>query len=171
MRYEILVLRKNNTGLISNISILKSNKMSAKKFFTTHQQKAIIDSIAKAELNTSGEIRVHIDDDCKEDVLEKAAKIFHKLKMNKTELRNGVLFYLAVNDRKFAILGDKGIHEKVTDNFWDNIKEKMLIHFKQSQFTEGLSIGIEMAGEKLKTHFPLQVNDTNELNNDISFGK
>lgn len=145
--------------------------MSAKKFFTKEQQKAITDSIAKAELNTSGEIRVHIDDDCKEDVLDKAAKIFHNLKMNKTELRNGVLFYLAVSDKKFAVLGDKGINEKVPENFWDNIKNLMLEHFKKEQFTEGLTRGIEMAGEKLKTHFPLQVNDTNELKNDISFGK
>lgn len=145
--------------------------MRAQKFFTKDQQKVITDSIAKAELNTSGEIRVHIDDDCKEDVLDKAANMFHQLKMNKTELRNGVLFYLAVNDRKFAILGDKAINEKVPENFWDNIKDTLLEHFKQQQFTEGLSKGIEMAGEKLKTHFPLQLNDTNELKNDISFGK
>ncbi len=145
--------------------------MSAKKFFTKEQQKAITDSIAKAELNTSGEVRVHIDDDCKENVLDKAASVFHNLKMNKTELRNGVLFYLAVNDKKFAILGDKGINEKVPGNFWDNIKNSMLEHFKNEQFTEGLAKGIEMAGEKLKVHFPLQINDKNELNNDISFGK
>lgn len=145
--------------------------MNAKKFFTTEQQNAIIDSIAKAELNTSGEIRVHIDDDCKENVLDKAAKVFHNLKMNKTELRNGVLFYLAVNDRKYAILGDKGINEKVPENFWDNIKDLMLEHFKKEQFTEGLAKGIEMAGEKLKAHFPLQINDKNELNNEVSFGK
>jgi uncharacterized membrane protein len=145
--------------------------MSAKKFFTSEQQKAIVQAIADAELNTSGEVRVHIDDHCKEDVLGKAAKTFHKLKMNKTKLRNGVLFYLAVNDKKFAILGDKGIHEKVEENFWDNIKEEMLIHFKKEQFTEGLSKGIIMAGEKLKNHFPLQSDDINELDNDLSFGK
>ena len=145
--------------------------MSAKKFFTSEQQKAIVQAIADAELNTSGEVRVHIDDHCKEDVLAKAAKTFHKLKMNKTKLRNGVLFYLAVNDKKFAILGDKGIHEKVEDNFWDNIKEEMLLHFKKNQFTDGLSKGIKMAGEKLKNHFPLQSDDINELDNDLSFGK
>jgi len=145
--------------------------MSAKKFFTEQQQKMIVQSIANAELNTSGEIRVHIDDNCKEDVLDKAAKVFHKLKMNKTELRNGVLFYLAVNDKKFAILGDKGIHEKVADNFWDTTKETMFDYFKKQQFTEGLTKGIEMAGEKLKTYFPLQINDINELSDDISFGK
>ncbi len=145
--------------------------MSAKKFFSKEQQKIIMQSIANAELNTSGEIRVHIDDDCKEDVLNKALKTFHKLKMNKTELRNGVLFYLAVNDRKFAVLGDEGIHEKVPENFWDTIKNDMFEHFKKEQFTEGLAKGIEMAGEKLKTYFPLLDNDTNELSNDMSFGK
>ena len=145
--------------------------MSAKKFFTKEQQDAIVKAIANAEHNTSGEVRVHIDDECKEDVLDAAAKVFHKLKMNKTALRNGVLFYLAVADRKFAILGDKGINEKVPADFWDNIKETMLAHFKQTQFTEGLSKGIEMAGEKLKVHFPLQKNDINELSDEISFGK
>lgn len=145
--------------------------MSAKKFFTPEQQKAIQQSIANAELNTSGEIRVHIDDKCNEDVLDKAANTFHRLKMNKTQLGNGVLFYLAVSDQKFAILGDKGINEKVPSDFWMNIKETMLSHFKQQQFTEGLSKGIEMAGEKLKTHFPLQSDDKNELSNDMSFGK
>ena len=91
--------------------------------------------------------------------------------MNKTHLRNGVLFYLAVSDQKFAILGDKGINEKVPADFWNNIKETMLSHFKQKQFTEGLSKGIELAGEKLKTHFPLQSDDKNELSDEMSFGK
>lgn len=145
--------------------------MSAKNFFTSDRQTSIQNAIAAAELNTSGEIRVHIDDKCKGEVLDCAANMFHQLKMNKTELRNGVLFYLAVSDQKFAILGDKGINEKVPTDFWDNIKELMQSHFKQQQFTEGLCKGIEMAGEKLKLHFPLQANDTNELTNDVSFGK
>ena len=145
--------------------------MSAKKFFTIEQQDSIKQAITAAELNTSGEVLVHIDDKCKEDVLDKAAHMFHQLKMDKTELRNGVLFYLAVTDHKFAILGDKGINEKVPVDFWDNIKEVMLSHFKKQEFTEGLCKGIEMAGEKLKSHFPLQTNDTNELNNEVSFGK
>lgn len=144
--------------------------MSAKKFFSEDQKQAIQQAIANAELNTSGEIRVHIDDKCKEDVLDQAANLFHQLKMDATELRNGVLFYLAVDDHKFAILGDKGINEKVPADFWNTIKEEMLAHFKQQQFTEGLCKGIEMAGQKLKVHFPLQANDTNELSNDVSFG-
>ena len=145
--------------------------MSARNFFTSEQQKSIQQSIANAELNTSGEIRVHIDDKCKGDVLDAAANMFHKMKMDKTELRNGVLFYLAVSDHKFAILGDKGINEKVPEDFWDHIKDVMLSHSKKQEFTEGLCKGIEMAGKNLKTNFPLQSNDTNELTNDVSFGK
>ena len=144
--------------------------MNAKNFFTQDQKLAITKAITQSELQTSGEIRVHIDSNCEVNVLDSATVIFRKLKMHKTELRNGVLFYLAVTDKKFAILGDKGINEKVPENFWDNIKELMLDHFKRQQFTEGLCKGIEMAGEKLKTHFPLQSNDTNELTNEISIG-
>jgi uncharacterized membrane protein len=145
--------------------------MSAKSFFTEEQKQSIQKMIANAELNTSGEIRVHIDEKCKIDVLDQAAFIFKKLKMHKTELHNGVLFYLAVSDQKFAILGDKGINEKVPADFWDTIRDIMLQQFKQKQFTEGLCKGIEMAGEKLKIHFPHQVDDRNELNNEVSFGK
>lgn len=145
--------------------------MSAKNFFTEQQQQAIVQSIANAELNTSGEVRVRIDGKCKGNVLDVAADYFKSLKMHETELRNGVLFYLSVDDHKFAILGDKGINEKVPADFWDNIRDVMLTHFKQEQFTEGLSKGIEMAGEKLKTHFPYKDGDTNELSNDLSFEK
>ena len=144
--------------------------MNAKHFFTQDQKLAITKAITQSELQTSGEIRLHIDSNCEVNVLDSATVIFRKLKMHKTELRNGVLFYLAVTDKKFAILGDKGINEKVPENFWDNIKELMLDHFKKQQFTEGLCKGIEMAGEKLKTHFPLQSNDTNEITNEISIG-
>ena len=124
--------------------------MGVKKFFTKDEQNLIKQAIAKAELNTSGEVRVHIDNKCNGDVLDVAANQFKKLDMHKTELRNGVLFYLSVSNRKFAILGDKGINEKVPANFWDIIRDEMAIHFKQNNFVEGLSKGIAMAGEKLK---------------------
>lgn len=145
--------------------------MNAKDFFTEDQKQRIQESIATAEFNTSGEIRVHIDKVCKVDVLDQAANVFHELKMDATVLRNGILFYLAIEDKKFAILGDKGINEKVPGDFWDQIKETMQSYFKQQQFTEGLTKGIEMAGEKLKTYFPLQADDTNELSNEVSFEK
>lgn len=145
--------------------------MAAKDFFTEDQKMLIQKAIANAELNTSGEVRVHIEEKCKGDALDAAVKVFNKLNMHRTELRNGVLFYLAVDDKKLAIAGDKGINEKVEVNFWDSIRDTMLRNFKQEKFTEGLCIGIEMAGEKLKTHFPFQSNDSNELTNEVSFGK
>ena len=145
--------------------------MKPSQFFTEEQKKNITDAVKEAELNTSGEIRVHIESDCKTDVLDRAAYIFEKLAIHKTELRNGVLFYLSINDRKFAILGDAGINAVTPDNFWEEIKETVLNHFKKNEFDLGLSTGIKMAGEALKKHFPYQKNDVNELSDEISFGK
>lgn len=145
--------------------------MSVQNFFTEQQKKQITDAIKTAELNTSGEVRLHVEGSCKGDVLDCAAYWFEKLKMHKTEQRNGVLFYLAVNDHKFAILGDVGINAKVPDDFWENIKEHMVAKFKMGQFSEGLAEGILMAGEQLKLHFPYQKDDVNELSDEISFGE
>ncbi len=144
--------------------------MSAANFFSESEKKQIIDSIKKAEKNTSGEIRVHIEDKCKEDVLDHAAFIFEELDMHKTEQRNGVLIYLAVADHKFAIIGDGGINVKVPSNFWDEIKNHMMDHFKAGRFTDGLAEGIVKSGEQLKKHFPYHKDDINELSDEISFG-
>ena len=145
--------------------------MKPADFFNKEQKSGILEAIKEAELNTSGEIRVHIEGKCKSDVLDRAAYIFEKLKMHKTELRNGVLFYLALKDHKFAILGDVGINTVTSDNFWDDIKESMLNSFKKAEFTEGLIKGIKMAGEQLKAHFPYQEGDVDELPDDISFSE
>ncbi|RKD87757.1 TPM domain-containing protein [Mangrovibacterium diazotrophicum] len=145
--------------------------MAVVDFFTEQEKKQITDAIKAAELKTSGEIRVHVEGRCKEDVLDCAAHWFEQLKMHKTAARNGVLFYLAVTDRKFAILGDAGINAKVPDNFWESTKDLMLSHFKKGRFADGLSEGILMAGKQLKEHFPYQKDDVNELSDDISFGK
>ena len=144
--------------------------INPKDFFTSEEKSKVENAIKTAELNTSGEIRVHLDKNCKEDVLDCAANIFAKLKMHKTELRNGVLFYLAINNRKFAILGDVGINTKVPVGFWDNIKVEVGKLFKQEKFAEGLEKGILMAGEKLKEQFPYQADDVNELSDEISLG-
>ena len=144
-------------------------KKDIKDFFSEEQKAQIVDAVKVAEKETSGEIRVHIENRCKRDVLDKAAFVFEKLEMHKTELRNGVLFYLAVKDQKFAILGDAGINSSVPDNFWDETKEAMFEEFKQNKFAEGLIKGIQMAGEKLKEFFPYQSDDVNELSDDISF--
>ena len=144
--------------------------MNAVNFFSREEKEQIKAAVKEAETNTSGEIRVHIDNHCKEDVLDRAAWWFAKLEMHKTEKRNGVLFYLAVKDQKFAILGDAGINAVTPDDFWDNIKEKMLGHFTEGAFAAGLSEGILMAGEALRSHFPYQDDDVNELSDEISFG-
>ncbi len=145
--------------------------MTVENFFSKEEKKQITDAIAAAELNTSGEIRLHVEGKCKIDVLDRAAYVFAKLKMNETEQRNGVLFYLAVYDRKFAILGDAGINKLVPENFWDDIKETMLAFFKEGKFADGISKGIKMAGEHLKANFPYQSDDVNELSDEISFEK
>jgi uncharacterized membrane protein len=139
--------------------------------FSETEQKSVIDAIRVAEMATSGEIRVHIEQTSSEsDVVERAKKVFAELGMHQTELKNGVLFYFAVKDRKFAVLGDQGINERVPDDFWNHIRDLMRTHFVKEEFAEGLCRGIEQAGQQLKTYFPRQENDTNELSDDISFG-
>ncbi|MFT3737716.1 MAG: TPM domain-containing protein [Breznakibacter sp.] len=141
------------------------------EFFDKHEQQSIVEAIRLAEEETSGEIRVHIDKTCHEDVLDRASYWFGKLEMHKTELRNGVLFYLSTSDRKFAIIGDAGINTKVSSDFWDETKELIISHFKQGLYANGLVEGIKLCGQQLKVHFPYQSNDVNELPNEISFGK
>lgn len=143
----------------------------ARDLFTDQEQEQIVAAVKAAELNTSGEIKVHIERKCKEDVLDHAAFMFDQLEMQKTELRNGVLIYLAVEDRKLAILGDAGINLKVPKDFWEGTKDLMISHFKEGAFAKGLAEGIQLAGEQLKAHYPYQQDDTNELSDDISFGK
>ncbi len=145
--------------------------MSARNFFNEDEKQDIELAIKNAELDTSGEIRVHIEDKCKGEVKDRAAYIFKKLDMHETELRNGVLFYLAIKNRKFAILGDIGINQKVPENFWDDIRDKMLDDFRENKFAEGLVNGISEAGKQLKKHFPHQTDDINELSDEISFGE
>ena len=131
--------------------------------------KQIMSAILEAEKATSGEIRVHFENHCKADVLDRAAEIFKKLHMHETDERNGVLFYVAIKDHKFAILGDKGINKVVPDHFWDDIKEHMVKRFKEHEFAKGISEGIRMAGDQLQKHFPYKAGDKNELSDDISY--
>lgn len=143
----------------------------AKTFLTEQEQQLVIKAIEQAELNTSGEIRVHIEEKCKEDLMDHAAFVFGELKMHQTELRNGVLFYVSINPKGFAILGDAGINAKVPDTFWDEVKTIVITQFKAGNYGQGLADGIVKAGEQLKSHFPYQSDDVNELSNDISFGE
>ncbi len=142
----------------------------ASEHFSKAQLKTLKKAIEEAELNTSGEIRLHVENRCKEDVLDRASGVFDMLEMHKTEKRNGVLFYLAIKDHKFAILGDAGINTKVEDGFWDEIKQDMLTYLGKGDVVNALSAGITKAGLQLKAHFPFQSDDKNELSDEISFG-
>lgn len=144
-------------------------KLNASSFFSPIEKEDIKMAIRQAELDTSGEIRVHVETSCTGDVMDRASRLFEKLNMHDTKLRNGVLIYLAVRNRKFAIIGDMGINRVVADRFWENVESEMLNHFRENHFTDGLMKAIEMAGSQLKKHFPYVTNDINELPDDISF--
>lgn len=137
--------------------------------FNEEEQQRIRTAIEDAEKHTSGQLRVCIEKTCSENVLDRAAKYFHKLDMHKTALRNGVLIYVATEDRKFAIIGDAGINKVVPENFWDDTKEDMLEHFKKGNLVEGIVTGLEIAGDHLEKFFPHQAGDNNELPDDIAF--
>ncbi|WP_018476196.1 TPM domain-containing protein [Pontibacter roseus] len=143
-----------------------------KDTITEADEQVITKAIQEAERNTSGEIRVHIENTCEGDVLDRATEVFAQLHMHLTKQRNGVLFYVALKDHQFAVLGDAGINAIVPDHFWEDITEHVISHFKKKEYAQGLSKGIIMAGEQLKSHFPYQhKGDVNELSDDVSFGE
>ncbi len=139
-------------------------------FFSREDEQRILEAIRQAERRTSGEIRVHLESKLGGDPLEAAAAVFHRLKMDRTAERNGVLIFLVPKEHKFAIFGDKGIHEKVPPGFWEEVRDIMREHFRQGRFADGVCEGIRRAGEKLAAYFPRQDDDINELTDEISYG-
>lgn len=139
-------------------------------FLTQEEEQEIVDAIVTAEGSTSGEIRVHMESHTRLEPMERAKEVFHLLKMDNTKDANGVLIYVAVNDRKFVICGDRGIDQLVGHDFWDSTRDSIQRHFKEGQYKEGLVAGILEAGRVLQHHFPWQANDTNELSNEVSKG-
>lgn len=137
--------------------------------FTTEEQDRIAEAIATAEKNTSGEIRIALEKHCSLDTLERATQYFFELGMDKTRQRNGVLIYLAYQDKKFAIIGDKGINHVVPENFWETAQVAMRAHFSSGNIADGIIAGISLAGEKLALYFPYDHDDVNELPNDIVY--
>lgn len=137
-------------------------------FLTAEEEREVIDAILEAETNTSGEIRVHIERGMHGDHLARAKEVFHRTKMDNTRDRNGVLFYVAVEDRKFVVFGDEGINNVVPKGFWDQTRDIVESAFKKGQFKQGLVDGILNAGEELKDHFPWTRDDDNELSDEIS---
>lgn len=140
-----------------------------KKPLSKPDEERLIAAIQTAEQQTSGEIRVHFDTDKVDSALERSKLIFKKLKMHETELRNGILFYVNLKEKQFAVWGDEGINKNVPDNFWDNVKDTAISNFKEGKTVDGLEKCILMSGEQLKKYFPLGTGDKNELKNDISY--
>lgn len=140
-----------------------------KKLISSSDEARLLKAIQFAELQTSGEIRIHLEKTCKGDALEECKKKFTELNMHQTKDRNGILFYLAINSKSFAVWGDEGIHQKVSDEFWKSITDCAISYFKQNDLMTGIEKSVELCGEKLKLYFPLQADDKNELSNDISY--
>lgn len=139
-------------------------------FLSKKEEQEIVDAIRTAEDKTSGEIRVHIEPSCKDNLEQHVLEVFHELKMDNTKLQNGVLIYIAVNDKSFAIYGDKGINQVVQSDFWDCTKDTMQNHFKKGAFKQGIIEGVLNAGEQLAKFFPWDTQDADELSNEISKG-
>ena len=139
-------------------------------FLSKKEEQEIIEAIRIAERNTSGEIRVHIEKTSNGAVFNRAMDVFHYLKMDQTKEQNGVLIYVAVEDKTFVIYGDKGINNRVSHNFWDSTKDLIQSHFKKGDFKKGIYEGVLKAGKQLETYFPWKHGDIDELSNEISKG-
>ncbi|MGI9532667.1 TPM domain-containing protein [Lutimonas sp.] len=144
--------------------------MEVEEFLSIEQEKRVVEAIREAELNTSGEIRVHFEKSVELDPIQRAQELFLHLGMDKTQYKNGVLFYVAVDDHKFAIIGDQGIDKVVPKDFWESIKDEVINEFTKGKHSKGLIMGILHAGEKLKEYFPYGDKDENELSDEISKG-
>ncbi|MGF1558648.1 MAG: TPM domain-containing protein [Flavobacteriaceae bacterium] len=140
------------------------------KFLTEEEEQEIVQTILKAEKETSGEIRVHLESHTSLDHFDRAKEVFHLLKMDNTKEENGVLIYIAVNDKAFVIYGDNGINKVVPTNFWETTRDVIQAQFKLGNFKQGIIEGILSAGNELQAHFPWHHGDQNELSNEVSKG-
>lgn len=140
------------------------------KFLSDGEKEQIVQAIKNAESKSSGEIRVHIEYRCRTEPLRRAKEVFEKLGMTNTNEKNGALIYVAVGDRKLAVIGDSGIHYRVTPEFWHQVKEQIKEELARGRFYQGICLGIELLGEKLKELFPHRPNDVDELSDEPSFG-
>jgi len=142
--------------------------MNQKEFLAGIDQQRLVDAIAAAEKETSGEIRVHVQPRVTGGELRDVAeRTFERLGMTRTALRNGVLLFIATEESRFVILGDSGIDQKVPPGFWDAIAAKLTDRFRAAEFTEGIAEAILAAGAQLRTYFPRSADDVDELSNDI----
>lgn len=148
---------------------MQKNENKNHLLLTSEQEKAITQAIKEAESNSSGEIRVHISNAKGSGSLADAQKIFEELKMHQTKYRNGILLHISPLERKFSIVGDEGIHRQVKQEFWDEIKNRVIEYFTQGNYQEGIVFAVTQTGEKLKQYFPLDIDDKNELSDEITY--
>lgn len=142
---------------------------TARNFFDQREQQLLVDAIAQAELKTSGEIRLHIENICFGNELKRAQKVFANLKMHETKERNGVLIYIATFSKKVAVIGDEGIHQKLGNEFWQKIVSDLIKKFKENKKADALAECILICGEQLGKFFPRNSDDKDELTNTISY--
>lgn len=147
------------------------NPLTAEEFLTPAELERVRAAVREAESGTSGEIRVHLDDTVVDDVLDHAAFIFQELGMHRTKDRNGALIYVSVAERRAAVIGDRGIHERLPEGFWNDTLSVVLEHFAAGRYADGLCLGVEQLGRQLKAHFPRERNDRNELSDEVSIGQ
>lgn len=140
------------------------------KIFSAVEEHRIIQCIKDAEHNTSGEILFYIEAKCEGDPLQRAIEVFHHLRLHEKHHRNGVLIYLATKHRKFAIVGDEGVHSKIPDSFWEDTKNKMLEFFKEGKIADGVCEGVKLVGKKLKEHFPFDAENKTGYSHTINYG-
>ena len=138
-------------------------------FISKSEKREIINSIREAEKNTSGEVRVHFENQCEKDPYQRAVEVFNLLNMHSTLLSNAVLVYIAIKDRKFAIIGDSGINNSVPKDFWESIKDGMNQHFTKNEICKGICLAVVETGRKLKEYYPFKSDDINELDDEISY--
>ncbi|MDC0570884.1 TPM domain-containing protein [Flavobacteriaceae bacterium] len=144
---------------------------SLENFLSTDEEQEIVSAILMAEKKTTGEIRVHLECRTSEPIDSRAKNVFHALKMDNTKLENGVLIYIAIENKKFGIYGDRGIDKKVNNNFWNKTRDVMQYHFEAGAFKTGIVEGIKSASEALEKFFPWETNDKDELSNEVSKGE
>lgn len=164
-------MRSYPGGVLHSSFIDHRSSIQMIDFFTKEDEQRIIAAIEEAERQTSGEIRVHLERNYEGSITAAASRTFHKLKMDRTELRNGVLIFIVPPKHEFAIYGDQGINQKVPQNFWEAVRDIMQENFRHGKFAEGVCQGIQLAGEKLREHFPWEKGDKNELSDEISYGR
>ena len=140
-------------------------------FFTEQESEDLVNAIVELEKSTVGELRVHFEDLCPDAPMDRAVELFNKLEMYRTDHKTGILIYVAADDHKLAIIGDKGIHAVLGDQYWLDIMNEMKSKFAHESIYSGVLFGVLAVGEKLKEHFPETRKSENELSNEISYGK